>query len=305
VSSDKRGGGMDEYSRNHLRGTQFATNPSRNRKAVIERMYVRILTELAANRFKWSGLPDEIDVRFLELSLFYNALSVFFYSDDYDKYFAMQGGAAGALNMIQQPTAFRVFGNQWRGKSTLSAKDCVPIWANYVRVPDLDIVTVYASRLAEFDRTVEINAQSARQTKIVAAAENNKLSMVNINRQLDEGMNYISVNAALGDLNITALDLGVHPDQVINMHIARTRIWNECMGLLGIDNANQDKKERLVSNEVDANNDQTNMMRNVNLNSRQVAADQINKKYGLNVSVEYCTNDASENDVIEPDEDEE
>jgi hypothetical protein len=61
------------------------------------------------------------------------------------------------------------------------------------------------------------------------------------------------------------------------------------MGYLGIDNANQDKKERLVADEVDANDSQTSLMRNVNLQARQEACLLINKIYGLDVWVEYNT----------------
>ena len=59
------------------------------------------------------------------------------------------------------------------------------------------------------------------------------------------------------------------------------------MGLLGINHANQDKKERLVSSEVGANDEQVDAMKNVALNSRQRAAKQINDMFGLSVSVDY------------------
>ena len=63
------------------------------------------------------------------------------------------------------------------------------------------------------------------------------------------------------------------------------------MTLLGIESANQDKKERLVSSEVDANDDQTSMMRYVNLNERREAVKKINKHYKLNIEVEYFTDE--------------
>ena len=59
------------------------------------------------------------------------------------------------------------------------------------------------------------------------------------------------------------------------------------MTFLGINNANQDKKERLVVAEVSANDSEIMMARKIALDSRQLACEQINKKYGLNVSVEW------------------
>lgn len=291
-------GGADELYKRHLKNTPFARNPAAERVAIIQRMYTRILTELATNRFKWSGLPEEIDVRFLELTLFYFALSVFYYDKRYNKFMALRGGSSGWLNMIDNPQNFQVVGNNFVGKIVSASHDtadnrkAIPIWSNYLRMPDLDIVEIYSSRLAEIDRTIEINALNARQTKFIYANENQKLSYTNINRQMDEGQSYIKVTGMPQDMSwIGAADLGVDKDMLMNLHILRVRQWSECMGLLGIDNANQDKKERMVASEVDANNDQTSSMRYVNLNARRMAAKAISEYYDLDVSVEYYTDD--------------
>ena len=46
--------------------SKFNNNPTNNRVMILERMYRRILTELAANRFKWEGMPKSVDIRFME-----------------------------------------------------------------------------------------------------------------------------------------------------------------------------------------------------------------------------------------------
>lgn len=69
--------------------------------------------------------------------------------------------------------------------------------------------------------------------------------------------------------------------------IAKSKLWNECMGLLGINNANQDKKERLVAAEVGANDEQVEATRNIALNARQQACDRINDMFGLDISVDF------------------
>jgi hypothetical protein len=61
------------------------------------------------------------------------------------------------------------------------------------------------------------------------------------------------------------------------------------MGLLGIDNANQDKKERLVEAEVGANDAQTDSLRFVALQARQQGIEHVNKTFGLNITVDYNT----------------
>jgi hypothetical protein len=290
-------GGADEIYAKHLGDTfnRYRNNPTNNRMLILERMYQRVLTELAVNRFKWTGFPDSVNVRYLELTLFRQGLSVFFFDRDYYKYLALAGSINNMLNFQEEPTGFIITGAGNYRTKPIPAKDAVPIWANYLRIPDIDIVLIYANKLAEIDRSVEINAKNARRNKIITSSENQRLSTQNILRQIDEGQSAIPVAGPMQDLAfIQALDLGVHPDQVINLHVLRTRLWNECMGLLGIENANQDKKERLVAAEVDANNDQTSMTRYVNLNSRQQACVEIKEKFQMEISVEYYTDEERE-----------
>ena len=72
------------------------------------------------------------------------------------------------------------------------------------------------------------------------------------------------------------------------MMTVRMRLWNDCMTLLGIQNTNSDKRERMVVDEVNANDGQVKAARNVALMVRQEAANQINRMYpGLNVQVDW------------------
>lgn len=281
-------------------GAKFTHDPQLTRELRIENMLTRVLTEMCLNRFKWTGLPDSIDPRFLELTLLRYGLSVFYLEPTMGKHLALQGSPAGTMNWEENPTSFQVVGNLIMSRQ-LSRDNCVPIWSNYMRQPDLDIISIYASRLAAMDRTIEVNAKNARRPRIVATNENQRLSMSQLTDQIDKGNAVIQIDAdqwgapnSGGALPVAALDLGIDPDVLEKMHILRTREWGECMGMLGFDFANQDKKERLVASEVDANNSQVDNMRAVNLNARRQACEQINKKYGLDVWVEFhITSDTS------------
>lgn len=310
----------DTFYDKHLHGTKptrMRGESSTARLKLIERMYFRILTELAANRFKWTGFPESVDVRFLELELFRSALAVAFHNTDGvvdpttgkpshlgdDHFYVLSGSPSGKVNMVNNPTEFTVIGNEFISR-TLTHKECVPIWANYLRVPDLDVVLVYATKLAELDVTIEINMKQARRTKVIVAPENMRLSAVNINKMIERGDPTIFLNTSLGEM-IANVDLGVNPDSIEKLSILRARLWSECMTLLGINNANQDKKERLVASEVDANNDQVASMRDVNLNARRTAARQINLMFGQiagvrNVKVEFNSDVESQATQLRP-----
>lgn len=284
----------------HLREGRFGQNQTNDRQLALELMYRRVLGELAMNRFEWKGFEDTgVDIRYLEYLLYTQALSVFF-KDEYirgtdgdirvgtGQFLALQGAGTGFTNFVNNPTEFALSGPNFQGV-TIRADQCVPIWANYFRQPDLDIVYIYANKLAEIDRTIEINSLNARLTTMLQANENQSMTAINLLDMVERGERVVKARMPLGEM-FSVLDLGVDPKNIETLSVVRSRIWNECMGLLGINNSNQDKKERLVESEVGANNDQVNTARRVNLNTRQMAAEQINAKYGLDVSVDYYSN---------------
>lgn len=277
----------------HGRNRQIAVSGGAERTALINRMLTRVLIEYSTNRFKWENLPPTVNPRFLEMTLLSNALVVFYDDPDYG-YLALRGAGAGEANMYDDPTRYIVYGNSFVNKY-IHARDCVPIWANYMRVPDLDIIFNYASRIAEIDRTLEINAINARRTKIVVAGENQRLSHAQINRMIDSGEGTLFLTPeAVNNFPISNVDLTMDKEMLEKLHIYRARVWAECMGLLGINNANQEKKERLVSGETEANNEQVLASRAVALNSRREAVDRINEKYGLEIKVSYNIDNVAE-----------
>src|SRR5690625_3214809 len=257
----------------------FLHNPKRSRLAVWESMYRRVLTELSVNRFKWVGLPASVDERFLEMTLFQQGMSIFYWDAEYERFMAVRGTATHP-NVYDNPTRFTTIGvGQYQSK-TLTPELAVPIFSNYMRVPDHDIVLLYATKLAQIERTIEINTRQMRMPYVVAASENQRLSMTNIMRQQEEGQPVIFTTPGLDMESIQVFPTNIEKDQVMNLQITKEKMWNECMTLLGIKNANQEKKERMVVDEVNANEDQVMSSRGVSLNARQHACDIINAKWG-------------------------
>lgn len=271
-----------------MRGNGYQRrSPAIAEEETLRFMYERILGELAMNRFKWTGFPEGVSTRFIELTLHQHGLICVFRDTGSrsrpgtDRIFALRGSPSGQLNMMGDPVAFTLTGpgieNHFQGVQ-LAINKCVPIWPNYFRQTDWDIISTYARKLAAVDMTIEINLKSARRTKVLVYDENTRLSAENINRMIDAGEPTIRVKYDLAAM-IQAIDLGVEPKSIETLSVVRSRLWSEAMGLLGINNANQEKKERLVESEVSANDDQVDNMRFVNLNARQDACKLMQKMF--------------------------
>lgn len=271
-------------------GEHYVQNTAMAREQALIRMYQHTLTEMCSNRFKWSGMPDTISERYLEMTLFEQALAVFYFDEEFDKFLALRASGLGAVNMYDDPTGFTVYGNQLFSRQ-LSAADCVPIWANQTRIPDLEIVSIYSQRLAAIDRTFEINMLTARHPVVFAVDSNERKTFVESFNKVIEGQPVIFGSSQLSPENIankvSMFDLGYKPGQIKDMQEAKARVWNECMTMLGIMNVNNEKKERMVVEEASGASGQVLAMRAVALNERVRAAEKISKKYGLEVTCEW------------------
>lgn len=311
MGSNKRGGGADAIYAEHLWGGAYNRNTGTDDESLYAIQWERDLINLSISRFKWTNLPNEIDARFLELCLCYYALAVFYWDDDYDVPLAVQGAGAAYVNFLQNPAAFTIISpgqgyspdQQVFNTKVLSAfnqtinyekikqdpkKKAFPIWANPMRTPEIDLLRTYARRLAMYDRTIEINVKDMRKPRILKANQDNQLTLTNIVRQADQGADIIVVSGSTIDTSdIEVLDLGSDVKQITELSLNKTRHWNELMGRLGIDNSNQDKKERLVSDEVDANNGQTDSFRYIQLQSRRQGIEHFNRVFGYNIEVDF------------------
>ena len=269
----------------------FKPDPTRRNNQTIEGMYLRLLTELGANRFKWTGLPDTIDERFLELILFRNALAVFYYDKEFSRFMALQGTGSGRVNMYDNPTTYTVVGNSMVSR-VLSSRDCVPIWDNRLRIPQFDMVSIYARRLAMIETSMDQSVLITRHPIIMAVDANEKHSYQQVFDMVKEGDPVILGTPLLGEsINNKMQTLQLSPPDVdrliISLHTAKNALWNDCMTFLGIKNSDTSKKERLIVDEVESNDEQVMSYRNIALSERRRAADMINEKWNLSVSVEW------------------
>ena len=285
---------IGQYWRN-----SFTNNQGENRQAMTHRFYSRVLSEIACSRFLWKGMPErpegDIRTRYMELSMLTHGLVVFFYHEKFGRYLCVRATPSAPLDMYGDPQSFQIYGNGMTpgidGK-ILTADECVPIWSNALRVPEFDMMAVYIHRLVQFDTTIEINVKSLRHPFILVADEENRQSIQQMYGMIERGENAWMVKKSMADLkeSIGVFDTKLHPDSLTNIIIDKRKIWNELLTYMGINNANQDKRERLVAAEVTANDSEVLVMRNTLFDARRLACEQINEKFGLDVSVEWNTN---------------
>lgn len=269
---------------------RFRPNRAKSLRGGEFMLYRNMLWGLAEARFVWDGLPETVNERYLERVLHRHGLAVFFEDPRLHAFFALHAAGTGDVDVYGDPKTFRVTGNRYINRE-ISSKDCVPIWTNRNRVNDQWVVDYYAAALAEAAETVRVNALNSRSPMILALSQEQRLAGENFYRQVAEGQPVIftvkdDMGRGLAE-SVQALDNRQSPNAISDAIRVKKEIWDDAMLALGIQCAPPDKKERLVDDEVEAIQGQTAAFRGVAIGARQEAADAINERYGLNVSVHW------------------
>ncbi len=246
--------------------------------------YVNRLTELSISMFDWQNLPDTIDARFLELALFNDGMAVFF-KDEVMGYLGLQVMIGGTLDVYRIPitrTAFAQNGYQMK----LDQSNSVIIFNNMLHTNSIVDVQEMSKRLYEIQRTIDVNVIQQKTPKIITCTENQRLVMKNLYAQYMGNEPFIFGDKNLDLSGIKTFDT-TSPYVADKLYDLKTQYWNEALTYLGISNVNTVKKERMITDEVQRNLGGTIASRYSRLFMRQQACEQINKMFGLNISVDY------------------
>ena len=262
--------------------TEFETSALLNSYSYTK--YLLQLKELAVSMFEWKNLPDSIDERYLELTLFEQGKAVYF-RDEVLGDLALKCTVGGGFNVYNVPVKRRAYANNGYNRE-LSDKDSVIIYNNYCRTNTLSDMTYYAIRLWDIDRAIDINVKAQKTPVMIECTEEERLSLEQVYMKYTGNQPVIAVNKNFNSEGFKVLRTDA-PFVADKLMAIRNQIYNECMTLLGISNINYQKKERLVTDEVIRGSGGTMANRYTRLNERRRAAEQINKMFGTNIEVDY------------------
>ena len=246
--------------------------------------YYNRLLELSISMFKWDGLPDTVDPRFLELALFGDGMAVYF-KDDVIGDLALRCMIGGRLNVYNIPTQRRAYASNGYNKP-LDENNSVIIWNNMIHTNSLSAVELFAHRLWELDSTVDINCKAQKTPILIACDETQRLTMKNLYEKYEGNQPFIFGDKSLNPNALKVLQTGAEfvADKI---YLIKIQIWNEALTYLGISNVNIQKRERMLMDEVQRNQGGVIASRYSRLESRRQAADAINKMFGTNIEVNY------------------
>ena len=237
------------------------------------------LRMLATSLFTWENLDKIAGVgasRFLEQSL-YDLGRACFVKDNNLGYLALKVKPSDTLNVYNLPTKVEACSIGYNKQFKFD--DIVYIMNNELQKPTIEFMQLFAYRLYECERTIDINMFAQKTPLIIEGDTKSILTLKNVYMNYSGNIPVTFANKQYelsSKLNVLKTDA---PYIIDKLDVHKHQIFNDALTLLGIDNANTDKKERLIVNEVESNTDLINYYLNCWYKTRKKACDQINEKF--------------------------
>ena len=126
-------------------------------------MFQNDLIELALSRFRWVGLPETCNERYLEWVLLTEGSATLAYpSLTSETLLSLKSVQQGAPNMYDEPRSWRALGATGKTNFMCNWTNGVWIWENSTRYPLMVKINIWARELADIMRTKQINRDHAR-----------------------------------------------------------------------------------------------------------------------------------------------
>lgn len=273
---------------------QFVDNLLVNDATFID--YLERFKKVALSVFEWVNLPSSMNAMWLEKCLYYNGQASLLKDKNYG-FINTNCCNNGDLNIYALPVNLHCYSFNYSSnrklytglisgltdaqKEAREFYECILVQNNWERTPTCGSMELFALRLYEAERTADVNIKAQKTPVLLLVDETQRLTMENMYMQYDGNKPFIfgdKKNLNPDSLRSIKTDAPFIADKIIDY---KKEIWNEALTFLGINNIMVDKKERLITDEANSNNELINLNLQSYLAPRQEACRQFNEKFGL------------------------
>lgn len=247
--------------------------------------YLNRLTELSVSMFEWKNLPPTVDARYLELHLFETGSMVYF-DDDVIGNLCLDCLPSGRLDVYGNPVLRRAYSGYNNYQKLLKESNSVIIWNNYLHTNSILEVKMFAKRLYNLDRIIDVNANAQKTPVLIQGTEQQRLTLKNLYKEFDGNSPFIFGDKNLDLNSLKCLQTGA-PYVCDKLYNLKQMYWNEALTYLGINNTGAQKRERMLAIESSQAQGGTISSRYSRLQSRREAVEKINAMFGTNIEVNY------------------
>ena len=256
--------------------------------------YIYRMKKIVLSMFEWKNLPDTMNARYLEMCLYYKGQAALLFDSDYG-FINTQAVDSGYINIYGLPTLINCFSYSYHSNRNLYVagseenaekdKECILVMNTFERVPTCSTIGLFAMRLAEAQRTADVNIKAQRTPVLIYGTKEQEFTLRNMYAQYDGNSPVLygnKDNLANGAIQAIKTEAPYIADKIMDY---KKEIWNEFLTYIGVSNLDE-KKERLISTEANSNNEIINLNLETFLAPRKQACKEFNEKFGTNIDVQ-------------------
>ena len=241
---------------------------------------------LALNMFRWEGLPDTIKSRHIENSLYHNGLCIII-NDENLGFISVPCNYGANLNINNEPTEVITTGyNYIKTIKYMSDKEkdkCQLILNNDLAIGNKEYIEYFAQKMYEVDTVIRANINQQKYPWFIPCEPKLKNSIKLMFEKVDNLEPLILADKSIISEGIQVLTTNT-PYVADKLNEYKFELEREILTFLGLNN-NFEKKERLLTNEIDSNNQFIEANIEIQYKNRLIAQDYLNSKFGWNCKV--------------------
>ena len=258
--------------------------------------YLNRFRRIALSMFEWVNLPKSMNSRYLELSLYYNGKAALLKTRKYG-FINTKCAGTGYVNIYGLPTKLNCYSYNFNEQRELyiglnplddeskkednEYKECILVQNNWEALPTVSSMELFAWRLYQASRVCDVNIEAQKTPVLLVADETQRLFLENLYQQYNGNQPFIFGDKdQLGEKTIRSINTQA-PYVADKITEYKKEIWNEALTFLGVNNIMLEKKERLVTDEANSNNELINLNLESFLAPRLEACKKFNEKFGL------------------------
>ena len=241
---------------------------------------------LALNMFRWEGLPDTIKSRHIENSLYHHGLCIII-NDDNLGFISVPCNYGANLNINNEPTEVITTGyNYIKTIKYMSDKEkdkCQLILNNDLAIGNKEYIEYFAQKMYEVDTVIRANINQQKYPWFIPCEPKLKNSIKLMFEKVDNLEPLILADKSIITEGIQVLTTNT-PYVADKLNEYKFELEREILTFLGLNN-NFEKKERLLTNEIDSNNQFIEANIEIQYKNRLIAQDYLNSKFGWKCKV--------------------
>ncbi len=286
------------YGDINLYNAEFSPSTVHCKNTFLQRYFRKYLLQKAISVFKWK-LPDEWDEDYFKYVLYGIGYIAVLETRSFGV--ICQGGALGGYNLYYKPSYIMITNPLL--KETITANintDCaiIKLQPDYSSI--MDIVGYYADQLALSAEALGMNMVNVKSGVVFGAKDKTQAqSYKKMFDKMQDGNPAVFIDKQLlddaGKPNWYPFVQNMKEQYIADSILSDMRKIEAMFDTdIGIPNANTDKKERLVTDEINANNVETATRCELWLDSIRKGIDKANAMFNLSLSVDWRVNPKTE-----------